>query len=95
MKVQPVDVKSSIYIDFIKENNDKDPKFKIGDIVRISKYKNISSKGYIPNWFEDVFEIKKLKILCRELMLLVVLIDRKLLDLFRKKIAKAIKKNLN
>ena len=44
MKVQPVDVKSSIYIDFIKENNDKDPKFKIGDIVRISKYKNISSK---------------------------------------------------
>ena len=41
MKLQPVDVKSSIYIDFIKENNDKDPKFKIGYIVRISKYKNI------------------------------------------------------
>ena len=41
MKLQPVDVKSSIYIDFIKQNNDKDPKFKIGYIVRISKYKNI------------------------------------------------------
>ena len=41
MKLQPVDVKSSIYVDFIKENNDKDPKFKIGYIVRISKYKNI------------------------------------------------------
>ena len=41
MKLQPVDVKSSIYIDFIKENIDKDPKFKIGYIVRISKYKNI------------------------------------------------------
>ena len=40
VKMKPVDVKSSTYIDFIKENNEKDPKFKIGDIVRISKYKN-------------------------------------------------------
>ena len=38
--MKPVDVKSSTYIDFIKENNRKDPKFKIGVIVRISKYKN-------------------------------------------------------
>ena len=40
VKMKPVDVKSSTYIDFIKENNGKDPKFKIGVIVRISKYKN-------------------------------------------------------
>ena len=40
--MNPVDVKSSTYIDSTNENNDKDPKFKIGDIVRISKYKNIS-----------------------------------------------------
>ena len=39
-----VDVKSSIYIDSSKENNEKGPKFKIGDIVRISKYKNIFAK---------------------------------------------------
>ena len=37
-----------------------DPKFKISDIVRISKYKNIFAKGYVPNWSEDVFVIKTL-----------------------------------
>ena len=55
IKMQPVDVKSSTYIDSSKEINDKDPKFKIGDIVRISKYKNIFAKGYVPNWSEEVF----------------------------------------
>ena len=40
MKVKPIDVKSRTYIDSSKKNNDKDSKFKIGDIVRISKYKN-------------------------------------------------------
>ena len=47
---KPVDVKSNTYIDSSKEINDKDPKFKIGDIVRISKYKNFFPKDYIPNW---------------------------------------------
>ena len=49
------------YIDFEKEVNNKDPKFKIGDQVRISKYKNIFAKGYIPNWSEEVFIISKIK----------------------------------
>ena len=40
MKVKPIDVKSRTYIDSSKKNNDKDSKFKIGDIVRISKYKS-------------------------------------------------------
>ena len=40
---------------------DKDPKFKIGDIVRISKQKNIFAKGYISNWSEEAFVIKKVK----------------------------------
>ena len=44
--MKPFDVKSSTYIGYSKEINDKDPKFKIGDIVRISKYKNIFAKGY-------------------------------------------------
>ena len=39
---------------------EKDPKFKIGDIVRISEYKNISAKVYIPNWLEENFMIKKI-----------------------------------
>ena len=39
---------------YSKETNDKDPKFKIGDIARISKYKNNFAKGYAPNWSEEV-----------------------------------------
>ena len=59
IKMKPIDVKDNTYIDFEKEVNDKDPKFKVGDHVRISKYKNIFTKGYTPNWFEEVFVIKK------------------------------------
>ena len=55
IKMKPVDVKSSTYIDSSKKINDKNPKFKIGDIVRISKFKNIFAKGYVPNWSEEVF----------------------------------------
>ena len=44
--MKPVDVKNNTYIDFEKGVNDKDPKFKVGDNVRISKYKNIFAKGY-------------------------------------------------
>ena len=61
IKMKPVDVKDNTYIDFEKEVNDKNPKFKIGDHVRISKYKNIFSKGYIPNWSEEVYIISKIK----------------------------------
>ena len=61
IKMKPIDVKSSTYIDSSKEINEEDPKFKIGDIVRISKYKNIFAKGYIPNLSEEVFVIKEVK----------------------------------
>ena len=44
-----------------KEVNNKDPKFKVGDHVRISRYKNIFAKGYTPNWSEEVFIISKIK----------------------------------
>ena len=60
-KRKPVNVKSSTNIDFDKENNKESPKFKIGDNVRISKYKSIFAKGYILNWIEEVFVIKKVK----------------------------------
>ena len=56
-----VDVKPKTYIDSSKEINGKDRKFKIGNIVRISKYRNIFGKVYIPNWSEEVFVIKRIK----------------------------------
>ena len=57
--MNPVDVKSTTCIDSSKEINDEDSKFKIGDIVRISKYKKIFPKRYVPQWSEEVFVIKK------------------------------------
>ena len=61
IKMKPLDVKDNTYIDFKNESNDKNPKFKVGDHVRISKYKNIFAKGYMPNWSEEIFIIKKIK----------------------------------
>ena len=61
IKMKPIDVKDDTYIDFEKEVNDKDPKCKVGDHVRISKYKNIFAKGYTSNWSEEGFVIKKVK----------------------------------
>ena len=61
MKVKPVDVKDNAYIDFVKEVNNKDPKFKVADHIKISKYKNIFAKGCTPNWSEEVFLIKEVK----------------------------------
>ena len=70
-------------------------KFKIGDIVRISKYENIFAKGYTPNWSEEVFVIKKVKILCHGHVLLMILVEKKLMELFSKKnCKKQIKKSL-
>ena len=56
-----INVKPSTYIDSSKKTNDKNPKFKIGDIVRISIYKNIFAKDYVTNWSEEVSVIKKVK----------------------------------
>ena len=61
IKMKPVYVKDKTYIDFLKKVNDENPKFKVGDHVKISKYKNIFVKGYIPGWSKDVFVIKKVK----------------------------------
>ena len=61
IKMKHVDVKDNTYIDFREEVNNKDLKFKIGDHVRISKYKNVFAKGYMPNWSEEVFVVSKIK----------------------------------
>ena len=60
IKMKPVNVKDNTYIHFGKESNNKDPKFQVGDYVRISKYKNIFAKVYTPYWSE-VFITKKIK----------------------------------
>ena len=66
IKMKPVDVKDNTCIDSTelhskKVVNDKNPKFRVGDHVRISKHKNIFAKGYTPNQSEEVFVIKKVK----------------------------------
>ena len=61
IKMKPIDVKDNTYINTDKEINDKGPKFKVGDHVRISRYKNIFAKGCTPNWYEEVFVINKVK----------------------------------
>ena len=58
IKMKPIDVKNNkrVYID---EHNEKDSKFKVGDRVRISRYKNIFAKGYTPNWSSEIFIVDK------------------------------------
>ena len=52
--MKPFDIKSRPYIDFIKENKKEDPKFKVCDHVRLSKYKHVFGKSYVPNWSEEL-----------------------------------------
>ena len=59
--MKPIDVTDDSYAEYNEDFNKKGPKFKVGDHVRISKYKNIFAKGYTPNWSEEVFVIKKVK----------------------------------
>ena len=59
--MKPIDVKSDSYAEYNVDCNEKDPKFKVGDHVRITKYKNIFAKEYTPNWSEEFFIISKIK----------------------------------
>ena len=61
IKMKPIETKDNIYIDTTQEVNDKDPKFKVGDHVRIWKYKDIFTKGCTLNWSEEGFVIKEAK----------------------------------
>ena len=59
--MKPIDVTGNSYAEYNEDFNKKDPKFKFGDHVRISKYKNIFAKGYTPDWSEEIFVISKIK----------------------------------
>ena len=61
IKMKPIDVISDSYAEYNEDSNKKDPKFKVGGHVRISKYKNIFAKGYTQNWSEEVFVVSKIK----------------------------------
>ena len=90
IKMKPVDVKDNANIDFKKKVNDKDPKFKVGDHVRISKYKNIFQIG-----LKKSLLLLKLKMQFHGHMLSMISRRKKLLEHFMKrKYKRLIKKNL-
>ena len=72
IKIKPIDVTNNSFVKYNEESNKKYPKFKVGDHVRISKFKNIFAKRYTPNWSEEVFIVVKLIIQFLGLMLLVI-----------------------
>ena len=59
IQMKPIDVTGDSFDENIENFNKKDPKFKAGDHVKISKYKNIFAKGYTPHWSEEVFVFNK------------------------------------
>ena len=61
IKMKPTDVTSDSHAEHNQDSNLTKPKFKVGDHVKISKYKNIFAKGYSPNWSEQVFVVSKIK----------------------------------
>ena len=61
IKMKPIDVTSDSYAEYSEDSNVTKSKFKVGDHVRTSKYKNIFPKGYTQNWSEEVFVVSKIK----------------------------------
>ena len=61
IKMKPINVTSDSYAEYNEDLNEKDPKFKVGDRVRTSKYKNIFAKGYTANCSEETFVVSRIK----------------------------------
>ena len=92
-KKKPIDVTDDSYAEYNEDSNNKNPRFKVGDHVRISKYKNIFAKRYVPNWSKKVFVISKIKNTVP--WTLVIWMVKKLLEVFMKKSCKKLtRKNL-
>ena len=83
--MKPVGIKSGSYIECNANSNDKDPKFKVSDHVRISKYKKNFAKGYTPNWSEEVFVIKEVKNTVPWTYVISELNDQKIIGTFYEK----------
>ena len=92
--MKSIDVKSNSFAEYNEESNEKDPKFKVGNHVRISKYKNVFAKGYVPNWSEEMFAIKKVKNTVPWTYIINDLNGEEIMEVFTKKnFRKRIKKN--
>ena len=61
IEMKPIDVTFDSYTEYNEDFNKKSSKFKVGDHVKISKYKNIVAKGYAPKWSEEVFVVSRVK----------------------------------
>ena len=61
IEMKPIDVKSDCYAEYNVDSNEKDPKFKVDDHIRLLRKKNVFAKGYTPNWSEEIFVISKIK----------------------------------
>ena len=61
IKMRPIDIKFGSYAEYSVDSNAKEVKFELGDSVRISKYTNLFTKEYAPNWSEEIFVISKVK----------------------------------
>ena len=95
IKMKPIDVTPDSYAEYNEDSNEKDPKSKVGDYVRISKYKRIFAKVYTSNWSEEIFVVSKIKIQLLGLMLLVTWpVNQSLEVIMKKNCKKQIKKNL-
>ena len=92
IKMKPIDVTSDSFAEYNEDSNKKDPKFKVGDHVRISKYKNIFAKGYAPNWSEEVFVINRIKNTVLWTYAIMTWMVKKLLEVFMKKNCKRLTK---
>ena len=93
IKMKPIDLTSDSYAEYNEDSNEKDPKFKVGDRVRISKYKNIIAKGYKQNWSEEInilsfLSLAKLKIQFRGHTRLETWMVDLILQVFMKRIVK-------
>ena len=62
--MKSIDVGNDSFAEYNERSNEKDLKFKVGDHVRISKFKNVFAKGYTPNLSEEIFFVKKIKKYC-------------------------------
>ena len=60
IKMKPIEVTNDSFAEYNEDSNKRNPKFKVGDHVRICKYKNIFAKGYVPNCSEEVFIVSKI-----------------------------------
>ena len=85
IQMKPMDFKSDSFAEYNEESNENDPKFKVGDHFRISKYKNDFAKRYAPTWSEEIFVINQIKNTASWTYVIIDLNGKKILGNFYEK----------